>query len=484
LTVATPGSYDVVVTGGDGLSATSTVAQVIGTLINGTFSDLTGMGNQGGGWWAGLPVGWGGSSGALSFSVSSSSGTTPPLANLNVLTNLSQTVGTLTNNSDMVLKFDFTHPSGWPGASPVMSVLILTNSVVMASNRFDYNSYGTKTVVATNAPAGASLTVKFVSESAANAPALDNVSAALINASYPTEIIQQPDALSVMIPGTVRVLSVGALGASPLSYQWRSNNVAISGANAASLAVSKPGNYDVVVTGGNSTSVTSTVAQVVGDVLNGNFSDLTGLTSQGGGWYAGLPFGWTGSAGDYAVNSNLGATPPTCNPSQLGVLRQSVGMLANTSDVVLGFDNNTAFANGSPWTLGVAILNSSLSPIVSSNFSPGLSQTLVASNVPPGTMLSIQFTAVAGFPGLDNVVANASAVTPPASPTLSATATGNTLTLSWPVDASGFRLYGTSNLVPPVVWTPETVFLRTNSQTISTTIPMGSGSRFYRLAWP
>ena len=41
------------------------------------------------------------------------------------------------------------------------------------------------------------------------------------------------------------------------------------------------------------------------------------------------------------------------------------------------------------------------------------------------------------------------------------------------VDASGFQLYGTSNLVPPVVWTPETVSLQTNSQTISTTIPLG-----------
>jgi len=484
LTVATPGSYDVVVTGGDGLSATSTVAQVFGTMINGTFSDLTGMSNQGGGWYAGLPTGWTGPSGALAYAVSTNAGATPPLANLNVLTNLSQTVGTLTNTSDVVLKFDFSHPSTWGGASPVMSALILTNSVVMASNRFDYNSYGTKAVVATNAPAGASLTVKFVNETAANAPALDNVSAALINASYPTEIIQQPDALSVMIPGTVRTLSVSAFGVSPLIYQWRSNGVAISGANAVSLTVTKPGNYDAVITGGNSLSVTSSVAQVVGGVLNGNFSDLTGLTNHGGGWYAGLPFGWTGSAGDYAVNSSLGTTAPTCNPSTLGVLRQSVGMVTNTSDVVLGFDNNTAFANGSPWTLGVAILNDSLTTIASSNFSPGLSQTLVASNVPPGTMLSIQFTAAAGFPGLDNVVANAFAATPPASPTLSATATGNSLTLTWPVDASGFKLYGASNLVPPVVWVPESAVLQTNQQSVSATLPIGAGTRFFRLMWP
>lgn len=482
LTVDAPGSYDVVVTGADSLSATSTVAQVFGTMVNGTFGDLTGMTNQGGGWYAGLPTGWTGPSG--DYAVNTNAGATPPVANLNVLTNLSQTVGTLTNTSDVVLRFDFSHPSSWGGSLPVMSALILTNAVVMVSNRLDYNNYGTKNVVATGAPAGASLTVKFVNESAFNAPALDNVSAALINASYPTEIIQQPDALSAMIPGTVRVLSVGALGVSPLSYQWRSNNVAISGANAASLTVTKSGNYDVVVTGGNSLSVTSTAAQVVGGVLNGSFSDLTGLSSQGGGWYAGLPFGWTGSAGNYSVNTSVGATPPTCNPSTLGVLRQSVGMVTNTSDVVLGFDNNTAFANGSPWTLGVAILNSSLTPIVSSSFSPGLSRTLVASNVPPSTVLSIQFTAVAGFPGLDNVVANASAVTPPASPTISTTVTGNSLTLSWPLDSSGFQLYGASNLFPPVVWVPESAVLQTNQQSISATVPIGSGTRFFRLVMP
>jgi len=102
----------------------------------------------------------------------------------------------------------------------------------------------------------------------------------------------------------------------------------------------------------------------------------------------------------------------------VGALRRMVGKLTNTSDVVLGFDNNTAFANGSPWTLGVAILNSSISSIVSSNFSPGLSKTLVASNV------------------------------------------------------------------PPVVWVPESAVLQTNQQSVSAIVPIGSGTRFFRLIWP
>ena len=167
--------------------------------------------------------------------------------------------------------------------------------------------------------------------------------------------------------------------------------------------MSKPGNYDVVITGANSLSVTSAVAQVIGNVVNGNFSDLSGLTGLANSWYAGVPAGWIGPAVNYTVNSALGATPPTANPSVFGVLRQILGTLTNNSDVVVGFDNNTAFTNGSPWTLGVAILNDSLTAIASGSFSPGLGQTLVASNVPAGTTLAIQFTSVSGAPGLDNV---------------------------------------------------------------------------------
>jgi len=46
----------------------------------------------------------------------------------------------------------------------------------------------------------------------------------------------------------------------------------------------------------------------------------------------GLPEGldWFGR-NTYAVNSKYGAAPPTCNPSQLGRLRQQVGTLEKTA---------------------------------------------------------------------------------------------------------------------------------------------------------
>ena len=62
----------------------------------------------------------------------------------------------------------------------------------------------------------------------------------------------------------------------------------ITGATNATLAAGNAGSYTVVVTGANNLSATSTVAVVIQapqlGVINGNFSDLTGMTSIGGGW--------------------------------------------------------------------------------------------------------------------------------------------------------------------------------------------------------
>lgn len=52
-------------------------------------------------------------------------------------------------------------------------------------------------------------------------------------------------------------------------------------------------------------------------VVNGDFSDLGGMTQGQDTWYAGLPRGWLGSSGTYAVHAKRGATSPTCNPSNL-----------------------------------------------------------------------------------------------------------------------------------------------------------------------
>ena len=58
-------------------------------------------------------------------------------------------------------------------------------------------------------------------------------------------------------------------------------------------------------------------------------------------------------AATYAVHAKRGATPPTCNPSNLGFLRQNVGVLDKASDVTLTFDVSE------PWKPDV-LLNASI----------------------------------------------------------------------------------------------------------------------------
>lgn len=137
------------------------------------------------------------------------------------------------------------------------------------------------------------------------------------------------------------------------------------------------------------------------EVVNGDFSDLTGLRHGSDGWYSGIPKGWTGSDGEYAVNSKYGATPPICNPSRLGRLSQRVGTLEKTGDVVLTFDVSDVF-NGET-ILKASILDGDQHQLATGEFTDGARQTLVAQRVPAGTAIVILFQATQSTPGLDNV---------------------------------------------------------------------------------
>lgn len=148
-------------------------------------------------------------------------------------------------------------------------------------------------------------------------------------------------------------------------------------------------------------------------VVNGDFSDLSGLTAGNDGWYGGLPNGWRGSDSGYAVHAKKGATPPTCNPSTLGFFRQNAGMVAGDSDVVLSFDVSE------PWkpeaVLKAAIYDGNFVQLAGGDFGPGLRQELIAKGVPAGTSVIIAFQAAQGVPGLDNVSLDAKEATIPVS---------------------------------------------------------------------
>ena len=147
-------------------------------------------------------------------------------------------------------------------------------------------------------------------------------------------------------------------------------------------------------------------------VVNGDFSDLTGLTTGNDGWHGGLPKGWGGAGNTYAVHAKRGETPPTCNPSTLGFFRQNVGTLKRASDVVLTFDVSE------PWrpeaVLKAMIFDDHFILLADGNFKPGARQELAAKGVPAGTSIVIAFQAATGVPGLDNVSLDVREATSPA----------------------------------------------------------------------
>jgi hypothetical protein len=80
-------------------------------------------------------------------------------------------------------------------------------------------------------------------------------------------------------------------------------------------------------------------------ITNGNFQDLTGLINQGGGWYNGVPTGWSSTtpaltynvldwnSGNYAANLQTLSTTSPFRP-----LYQSAGLLQSASKVSLSFN--------------------------------------------------------------------------------------------------------------------------------------------------
>jgi hypothetical protein len=56
------------------------------------------------------------------------------------------------------------------------------------------------------------------------------------------------------------------------------------------------------------------------------------------------------------------------------------------------------------------------------------------------------------------------------------------LVLSWPLSSAGFSLTTTTNLTPPVVWSPLPSTIQNTGTVYWTTLPPDSGpQRFYRL---
>ena len=403
-------NYTVVVTAPNDASVTSQVAQVVDTVVNGDFSDLTGM-TANGNWYGGIPLGW--SVPTSQFMVNIAAGATPPTLNLDGKT-VTQSLGTLTDIADVVVSFVLSQP--FNASAVTADAFLMNGAAVLASGRYAFTALGQSaaaTLSAVNVPAGAALSLKFTEVPSSGAPGLDNVVAAVFATNAPPLITAQPKARNAMPDGTSVTLSATAFGVPPLAYQWTRGGVALAGATNAALTVTQAGDYRFVATAPNGASATSDVAQVVGSLVNGDFSDLSGMTPNVSGWYSGLPPGWSSTehpdGGSFAVateGSSGGSTPPTCNPSSLNRLQQEAGTLLRVSHVTLRFDLPFGY-NGQTWAqLRASILHAGTgATLATGDFVVGAAGlTLKALDVPAGTPVKVDFmTLYSTTPALDNV---------------------------------------------------------------------------------
>ena len=398
--------YTVVVTGADSASVTSSVARLVGSVVNGDFSDMTGMGAHGGGWYYGSVMGWN-LADEIWYVLKNDAGATPPTLCLDART-VSQKLGRLTDVSDVVCSFVLSQP--FNSSAVTADAFLMNGTTALASGRYSFTSQGQSTSVVfavKNVPAGAALAVKFM-EFSGGAGGLDNVVAAVFATNGPPLISAQPRSKTAKPDGTSATLSAAAYGVPPLSYQWLRNGVSVEGATSPTVTVTQTGDYRFVATAPNGVSATSDVATVVGSLVNGDFSDLTGMTPDAGGWYNGLPLGWSSTTHPtgygYAVQNNSGDY--VWNPSQLNKLQQEAGTLLKLSHVILRFD--LPFAWNSPSVqprVSARLLNASTGGILATNdFGVGTGCTLKAMLVPAGTPLKVEFEAFAGLTtALDNV---------------------------------------------------------------------------------
>jgi hypothetical protein len=104
-------------------------------------------------------------------------------------------------------------------------------------------------------------------------------------------------------------LSVNAVGASPVSYQWRRNGAAIANANQASYVATEAGTYDVIIfnTAG---SATSTSIEVTMDD-----SWLANVSSRA----------YAGTGEDTLIQGFVTKLPPRESPQTVAVLARAVG---------------------------------------------------------------------------------------------------------------------------------------------------------------
>ena len=160
-------------------------------------------------------------------------------------------------------------------------------------------------------------------------------------------------------------------------------------------------------------------------LTNGNFSDTTGLSVVGGGWYSGVPTGWSSATPDTSYSVLQTGDTYVANLSQLtrtspvfSALTQNVGTTDYFGDVTMKFDMST-FPNAPDWQVGAAIYSNNFGSLLAirqikngAEFADPVTGVvpngigtfeLTALNVVAGSDIQVAFWTTGGTPGLTNV---------------------------------------------------------------------------------
>ena len=138
-------------------------------------------------------------------------------------------------------------------------------------------------------------------------------------------------------------------------------------------------------------------------VVNGDFSDRTGMTNTSTDWSGGFPLGWSGGKNSaYAVKvvggvayANLGEIT---SAAPFKPITQQVGMVETTTDVRLNFTLANLQSGSS--TVGVAIYGPDRVNLGNASFTNAGAFTHTVKGVAPGTPLEIAFWGVATTPAM------------------------------------------------------------------------------------
>jgi hypothetical protein len=399
------------------------------TVANGNFSDTNGLTAMTDGWYSGVPTGWtttAPSTTSHGYSVRQIDDVS--YANLDVLGNvkggwypLRQTIGILNTDTNLTVSFKATSLNGNPYK--------LTSAIYNASNDTPLavfsmpapvNGVTRVTYSAQGIPAGTEIYVAFWSDGVMYSPGITDVEVSLASSTNSL----------TLEPGATLLFDAAAPVTTPMAGNLIFENgakVRVAGSPAypstvlltSSGAISGSPSLDPAVEGYTLTN-SGKVLWFRGPLalLNANFQDLGGLTDNGGGWYNGVPFGWSSSTGSLNFNvinyssGNLGANLQTLGPSSptFTPLYQSAGLLDSTGNVTLRFN---ILGISTTYGMGAAIYNASSGTGPGSGWTiltqgsydqtVSTTQTLIAANVAAGTTIGVGFWRWAGSPGIDNV---------------------------------------------------------------------------------